>query len=418
VKNVKQVAWGFVRLGIGIGIVALLLLNINRGSARIEFHVPRATVAEGAMYAPGTNSPLSFIVLDAADDADTITVLATGAKELDLPEQGVLVRTQGEGPDTLPWSGRRIDVCGLRILGDTFVQARHRWLLLLCGVGAFFLCLVLCAVRWKFILDAHDIHLPWGKTVSVFMIGHFFNAFMFGATGGDVVKAYYAARETGHKKAEAVATVFIDRVVGLAALILLAAGTMLFRLKFFLADTRTRWALVFIGGLAVGVVGAFVAMLIVKRFMDRWLWLQRMLATRVGSIFKRVYDSFYLCLTHPSLLMKIFPLALFIQFIIVVMMFFLGEALSVNRPFVDYLSLTPTINALGCVPVTPGGLGLREYAAVFFMDVVGVPATRSMPMSLSVYAIMLFWSLVGGLVFMVKGASAPQAFEEPVGEDG
>ena len=407
-----------VRLGLGVGIVALLLFNINRGSARIEFDVPPASVAEGAVYTPGTNSTLNLIVLEPLALGQRLVAQGQGIKDADLPAQGVLSLVQGDGPNTLAWSARTVRLCGLRILGHTFHQAWNHRLLLLGGVMLFFLVLIMCAVRWKLILEAHDIHLPWGKTITVFFIGHFFNAFMFGSTGGDIVKAYYAARETGHKKAEAVATVFIDRVVGLAALVVLAATPMLFRLNFFLAHTRTRWALVFIGGLAVGVVGAFILMLLIKYFMDRWRWLRRLLATRIGAIVKRVYDSFYMCLTHPALLMKIFPLSLAIQFVIVIMMVFLGEALTINRPFIDYLSLTPTINALGCVPVTPGGLGLREYASVFFFDVVGVPATKAMPLSLSVYATMLLWSLVGGIIFMVKGSSAPEAFKEPTSQDG
>ena len=43
----------------------------------------------------------------------------------------------------------------------------------------------------------------------------FFNAFLLGSTGGDLLKAYYAARETHHKKTEAVVTVFVDRIIGL-----------------------------------------------------------------------------------------------------------------------------------------------------------------------------------------------------------
>jgi hypothetical protein len=42
------------------------------------------------------------------------------------------------------------------------------------------------------------------------LVAHFFNSFLLGSTGGDLMKAYYAARETHHKKTEAVMTVFAD----------------------------------------------------------------------------------------------------------------------------------------------------------------------------------------------------------------
>ena len=45
--------------------------------------------------------------------------------------------------------------------------------------------------------------------------------------GGDLMKAYYAARETHHKKTEAVTAVFVDRLVGLWAMLLFAGAMML-----------------------------------------------------------------------------------------------------------------------------------------------------------------------------------------------
>jgi uncharacterized membrane protein YbhN (UPF0104 family) len=73
----------------------------------------------------------------------------------------------------------------------------------------------------------------------------------------------------------------------------------------------------------------------------------------------------------------------------------------------DYLSLGPTINAVGALPITPGGLGLRELAAVTYLGIVGVPAVKAMPLSLMLYATMLFWSLFGGVVFMLSSGKKP-----------
>ena len=53
-------------------------------------------------------------------------------------------------------------------------------------------------------------------------MAQFFNAFLLGSTGGDLLKAYYAARETHHRKTEAVVTVLVDRLIGLFSMLALA----------------------------------------------------------------------------------------------------------------------------------------------------------------------------------------------------
>ena len=88
--------------------------------------------------------------------------------------------------------------------------------------------LLLGILRWQLILQVHGIRLPLRRTTQISLIGHFFNSFLLGSVGGDVLKAYYVARETHHKKTEAVVTVAVDRIIGLFSMLILACAMMLF----------------------------------------------------------------------------------------------------------------------------------------------------------------------------------------------
>ena len=81
-------------------------------------------------------------------------------------------------------------------------------------------------VRWRIVLEASGLHLALGRATSISFVAQFFNSFLLGSTGGDLIKAYYAARETHHKKTEAVTTVFVDRSVGLWSMLLFASLMM------------------------------------------------------------------------------------------------------------------------------------------------------------------------------------------------
>jgi len=400
-SRIRKTVIGLVRLAIGLGIVAFLLRGIHTGTVAVAFRTAPVTVAQGAVYAFGPAEEFRFVISAPVAGGSEVRARVASKPREPLPDAGTLRRVSGEGPDTLDWESRALRPCGLPVLGESFAAAWRRWPLLAAAALCMFACLMGSVWRWMLVLRAQGLYLKWRQAWSIVFVGHFFNSFMFGATGGDVVKAYYAARETGHLKTEAVSTVFIDRVVGLLGLVVLASATMVTRLDFFLADTRTRYALAFMG-VVCGGAAAGLAFIFAARPLLRLLPVPpRLAATRLGQVFKRVYLSFHVVLTHPALLAKTVALSMANHFLLVVMVWCVGRALLVERPFIDFLSLMPTISAIGAIPVTPGGLGIRESATIVFLGVVGVSATQALPLSLLSYGIMLFWSVFGGLVFLL-----------------
>ncbi|MFM8458821.1 MAG: lysylphosphatidylglycerol synthase transmembrane domain-containing protein, partial [Chthoniobacterales bacterium] len=106
-------------------------------------------------------------------------------------------------------------------------QAKWAWLW--AGVAVFFGCTVLATIRWKILLAVQGIHMTWLRTWQLFMIGMFFNLFMLGSTGGDVVKMFLTMREAPNNRGAALLSVFMDRVIGMMALILISLGFLYFR---------------------------------------------------------------------------------------------------------------------------------------------------------------------------------------------
>ena len=281
-----------------------------------------------------------------------------------------------------------------------FRGAAANWPFLLVAAGCFFICLFLCTARWQLILGAQGLDLPFKKVFRLFFIGQFFNSFMPGATSGDLFKAYFVAKETQHSKTEAVSTVFIDRVIGLLALVCLATSVMLIRLPFFLSNPKTRIALVFITAVFLGTVIGLSVVFGQER-LARWKLFKRFEDnTAVGQIIGRAYRAFHTCLSHPSVLKKTIMLSLLNHLGLVITCFNIGIALGLDLPMLACLSLFPVINAVAAIPVTPGGLGTREAAAIYFLGVVGVPEAAAFSLSLLLYGTILTWSLVGGMIYL------------------
>ena len=79
-------------------------------------------------------------------------------------------------------------------------------------------------VRWYILVRALDLPFTFRNACRLGMVGLFYNTFLPGAVGGDLVKAYSIAKGEPKRKASAVATVIADRLLGLFGLLLFAGG--------------------------------------------------------------------------------------------------------------------------------------------------------------------------------------------------
>jgi uncharacterized protein (TIRG00374 family) len=89
------------------------------------------------------------------------------------------------------------------------------------GIGALLglTAIVLTFVRWYVLVRAQDLPFTIPDALRLGFIGFFFNSVMPGSVGGDIIKAAFLAREKSDRKTIAVATVIMDRVIALWALV-------------------------------------------------------------------------------------------------------------------------------------------------------------------------------------------------------
>jgi uncharacterized protein (TIRG00374 family) len=279
-------------------------------------------------------------------------------------------------------------------------SAAGNWPLLCTGIFLYFVCLLLCTIRWKILLVAQNVNLSFPRTLVLYFIGHFFSSFMPGATTGDLIKAIYVARETTDRKTEVVSTVFIDRIIGLIGLIILTVVIMVLRMKFFLAYRETKIALLFNIVMLIGAIGGLFVVFR-HNLLEHWAFFARLEErTTLGKIIRKAYNAFHVCINHPGVLQKTVIISVLNHVFFISCAYLIGMALRVDMTYVDYLTVFPVINAVAALPVTPGGLGMREGAAIFLLAALKVPAASALALSLLIYLGVLFWALVGGAVYM------------------
>ena len=264
--------------------------------------------------------------------------------------------------------------------------------------------LFLGVVRWRMVLEAQGLHLPLGRATRISLVAQFFNSFLLGSTGGDLIKAYYAARETHHKKTEAVTTVFVDRLVGLWAMLLFAGLMMAPNIRLLLTSRDLGLPALFIlsmfGAVSV-VLGLAFWGGVSKRFPRARHYLRQL---PKGALLERSLDSCRQFGKQYRFLFRTVAISLLINLVWVLQVIVLGNGLGLIMPSVALFVIVPIVFCISALPITPNGLGVRENLFVLMLAVLAVPRTAALSVSLLVSAEGLFWSLVGGLVYMgVRG---------------
>ena len=94
------------------------------------------------------------------------------------------------------------------------------------GVFAVTLCIfvisqVMVGFRWWLLLRTQSIFINLGAAVRLNFLGWFYNNFMAGSVGGDLLRAWYVSKHTD-KRFEAALSVFVDRVIGLLSTLIIS----------------------------------------------------------------------------------------------------------------------------------------------------------------------------------------------------
>jgi len=262
------------------------------------------------------------------------------------------------------------------------------------------LMVILGVIRWRMVLKIQGIHLPLSRATAISFISQFFSSFMLGSTGGDLIKAYYAARETHHKKTEAVVTVFVDRLVGLWTMLFFAGLMMLPNLK--LLPGHIGFSAIV--ALILGMLFSSTAVLylafwggVSRRFPRARVWLRRL---PKGELLERSLDSCREFGKHKAFLFKSILISLVINTLVVFQVIILAKGMGLDISTMALFLIVPVVICISALPITPGGLGVRENLFVLMLGGIGVVKTSALSLSLLSYASALFWNLVGGIVYL------------------
>lgn len=257
------------------------------------------------------------------------------------------------------------------------------------------LFIIVSAWRWQLLLDLRGFKIPFPRTTIVYFISVFFNNFMPATLGGDMTRVMYSMPG---RKADALAVVLVDRIIGFIGLFVFGLGAVLY-LTCAYHRSEFLWPMV-IGLAGLVVLTALLFSSRVYRSLAplfarlRWLRIGERISNvhRAMTDFNGAWSTILACLALSIVVQGLLALAPF------VVLRSMGVGLPGLLPFFLYY---PIINVLVMIPLAPNGLGIREYFTVLLFGRTGLSPEYSLTMSLVSTIILFAVSLLGGIFFVL-----------------
>jgi glycosyltransferase 2 family protein len=273
-------------------------------------------------------------------------------------------------------SGRQVLAALAKLPPRLWILATATYLLIHC----------LGIAKWRLSVNAAGAGLSYVHAARCYFAGLFGSLFLPSLIGGDLVRATLAMRY-GRTKAGVLLGSLFDRMVDLAALVLLAGigaalvpGTL---------QPQSRRILLWIGAAALAAVAALVTFAAATPVRRLSVAMRRRLVS-----LRRASRSLA---RQPRVVLATLSIAIATQLSFIRLSILLAVACGLHLGFLAWLFAWPLAKLSAAIPATQGGIGVREAALAGLLVPFGAPPTLTVAAGLAWEGVVIAGALVGGV---------------------
>lgn len=267
-------------------------------------------------------------------------------------------------------------------------------------------CAFLQYVRWYFLVRALDLPFTIRNAFRLGLVGTFWNTFLPGSIGGDLVKAYSIAKGHPEQKAAAVSTVVADRVIGLFGLMWFSA---VFGGAFWLAEDPLVVNNAYLKGIirvcavlvALAIVGWFVLGFLPQRLADR-LGRGLLGIPKLGKTFNELWFAFWTYRQRPKIVLAMIGLTAVVHIGFVFIYHLAVRVFPAPEPgtFPEHLIIAPVGFIAQAFFPAPGGVGGGEAIFGYLYTKLGRPESTGVIGRLTMRVVDWGFGFVGYMVYL------------------
>jgi glycosyltransferase 2 family protein len=250
------------------------------------------------------------------------------------------------------------------------------------------------AWRWQKLLAAKGVEEPLSWLTRTYFVSYTAGQVLPTSIGGDAVRAFETARRHSGQAGLITGSVLLDRALGGAATLILAAVG--FALAIGEYDVGAYLWLE--GALVLGTIVAGVVVFS-KRARRPLARLRPLFAAlRLERPLRAVYEGMHTYRTHAVLLTGLLAFTVVVQAIRVLPIWLVGKSVAIDLPPRPYYVMGPILFVVLLAPFTINGLAVREAFFVSFLGNLGVAAEPAFAAGFLFFLVTLLMAVPGALI--------------------
>ena len=267
------------------------------------------------------------------------------------------------------------------------------------------------APRWKWLLDAKGIHERLRWLTRTYFVSYAASQVLPTAVGGDAARIFETARRHPGNTGTIAGSVVLERAIGGAATLLLAAIGLALAIGEYDIDVYLWVEGIFV---VLTIVGGFV--IFSRRLRGRLRWLAPLLRRlRIERPARALYEGMHGYRDHVGAILAVFALSSVVQIVRILSIWMCGEALGVDLSPRPYFVLGPLLFLVMLVPFTINGLAVREAFFVSFMTRLDVSADAAAATGFLFFVTTLGLALPGAAIIAWEAIRSPARRSLPHG---
>jgi hypothetical protein len=251
-------------------------------------------------------------------------------------------------------------------------------------------------LRWQVLLRGAQIVVPFSRVVLSYLMGLAVNLFVPSTVGGDLARGLDLSIYSSSSKPKVIATVILDRICGYIAVVIIASVSLIIGYKY-INDTAVL--------ISFGIL-ALVLIVILLILFSKGIFNFSIRIFGRFEIIKNILNKFNeaINLFRLKSRLRIIQYSLFLAFLIqlgaVFLTYFIAKSLGIEIEIIYFFIFVPIISAISMIPLTIGGLGLRDTSSIFFFTRVGLSVSAAFTLSLIVFFLLMLAGIIGGIVYV------------------
>lgn len=257
----------------------------------------------------------------------------------------------------------------------------------------FLLLNILIFFRWRILLAGLSVHVSALQLLRTYLSSLFVNLVFPSTLGGDTLRTVTVSRQAGRHSSGILATVILDRLFGFIGLVTLFGVVVAFNTRV-LRDYGIVFAAILLGA-SVGIISA---VMFSARFFRGTVRLVPWKGLR--EYFYGIHEASIGFRGKKRILFDAWLISVVAHLGLCFMYYLAAQAAHIPLRLVHCFLFVPIITVVSVIPVSVGGLGVRDAAAVVLLGRAGLTPEEAVILSLANFGFILILGLFGGCVYV------------------